>query len=71
MSTVGHRGSASTTGASATSIEPYCPHCNIHGRDKIVARDSAQETPAGDPLFLIVQCVRCGHVYGVVPPAPG
>ena len=45
--------------------EPKCPECRVQGTDKIVSRDSAERSEAGDERFNVVYCSECGHVYGV------
>lgn len=56
--------------------KPYCPKCEIRGKEYIVFDDSTQEHVSGRPWFNISFCKNCGHVYGVFaktvlsPPTP-
>lgn len=48
--------------------DPKCPTPNCKaGMDRIVATPSrTMKDAAGNPLFAVVNCAKCGHVFGVI-----
>lgn len=46
--------------------DPKCPECKA-GMDSIVATPSrTMQDAGGNPLFAVVHCQKCGHVFGVI-----
>jgi hypothetical protein len=50
---------------SESMAEPKCPSCGVSGAEHVRSRESAEHSRGGDAWFNIVQCEKCGHVYGV------
>ncbi len=48
--------------------KPKCPKCEISGTEYIISEESDEKTGAPDfkdPMFYIVYCSKCGHIYGI------
>jgi len=55
-----------TAGRRSERAEPRCPDCGIQGMEHIVSRRSRRSARSPHPLFVVVHCAGCGHVYDVV-----
>jgi len=55
-----------SAGRRAEQAEPRCPDCGIAGMEHIISRQSQRRSRSRHPLFVVVHCAGCGHVYDVV-----
>jgi uncharacterized Zn finger protein len=46
-------------------VMPKCPSCGTQGMEKIAHR--YQLSHSNVPVFVVVHCNECGHVYGILP----